>query len=427
MIGRLRLIYLGTVFLTGASVLIVEVAAVRMLAPYFGTSLYVLSSVLTMILLALSLGYYVGGKLSDRLPYHVPLYSIITVAGLTLLLLVLFGQLTMPTIGPIAPLMFGPLIFSLIFFFLPAFLMGIDSPYVIKLLSEHVPIDKRGEVVGATFFWSTAGSITGSLASGFALIPLLGLTESLVLTGVILVAIGIGGGYLIHKINRRYNLPIVNPNSKLFVPAVVVIIMAVVVSYISLQRSSVPYALYERDGYYSNILVFEGLYAGEPARFLKRDINNSSAIFLNRSDLVYGYTRYIKLFDELLPETPERFLMLGGGAYTMPKYILNNSPETMVDVVELEPSLLELSKTFFELPDTDRLSNHIMDARPYLARTDQKYDLVYVDTFSTGHFVPPHLVTIEFFESLKKTMTEEGVLMINFIGNRQSGFDRVVP
>lgn len=426
MLGRLRLIYLGTVFLTGASVLIVEVAAVRMLAPYFGSSLYVLSSVLTIILLALSVGYYVGGRLSDRLPYHIPLYSIITIAGLSLLLLVYFSQLTLPVLGPSAPLMLGPLFFALLFFFLPAFLMGIDSPYVIKLLSEHVPVDHRGQVVGATFFWSTAGSITGSLASGFALIPLLGLTESLVLTGVTLVTVGICGGYLIQKVNRKYNLPIVNQHLKLVVPIILVIITTAVVSFLSLRQSTVPNALYERDGYYSNILVFEGEYAGEPVRFLKRDINNSSAIYLERDGLVYGYSRYIKLFNELLPEPPKRFLMLGGGAYTMPKYILNNSPKTLVDVVELEPSLYEISKIYFELPDSPRLTNHVVDARPYLARTDQKYDLVYVDTFSTGHFVPPHLVTIEFFESIKQSMLEDGILMINFIGNLHAGSDRSV-
>jgi len=81
-----RLFFL-TVFCTGAAVLIVEVSAVRLLAPYYGSSLYVLSSVLSVILFALSVGYYAGGKMADRFPYHIPLYIVITSAGLVLLCL----------------------------------------------------------------------------------------------------------------------------------------------------------------------------------------------------------------------------------------------------------------------------------------------------------------------------------------------------
>ena len=173
----LRVIYLGTVFVTGAGVLIVEVTAVRFLAPYFGASLYVLSSVLTVILLALALGYYAGGRLSDRLPSHQPLYTLITGAGLTLLALTYAALHTLPDLGAIFPLAIGPLVVALLFFFVPAFLLGIDSPYVIRLLTDIEPPERRGGIVGATFFWSTAGSITGSLLAGFVLVPLLGLTE----------------------------------------------------------------------------------------------------------------------------------------------------------------------------------------------------------------------------------------------------------
>ena len=118
-----RFLLFSTVFTTGAAVLIMEVAAVRMLAPYFGSSLYVLSSVLTVVLFALALGYYAGGRLSDRFPYHIPLYGIITLGVFTLLTLTVISLYVLPQSAASVPLLFGPLFYSILFFFLPAFLL----------------------------------------------------------------------------------------------------------------------------------------------------------------------------------------------------------------------------------------------------------------------------------------------------------------
>ncbi|MCA9361623.1 fused MFS/spermidine synthase [Candidatus Kaiserbacteria bacterium] len=423
--NKIKLILLSTVFSTGAGVLIMEVAAVRLLAPYFGSSLYVLSSVLTVVLLALSMGYYYGGKLSDKLPYHLPLYMIITMGGFSLLSLSFCALIFLPSAGPAMPLMVGPLFFSICFFFIPALLLGIDSPYVIKLLSQEVGLEESGGVVGATFFWSTAGSITGSLASGFFLIPTFGLIQTMTATGLFFVLMGVIAGLSVRSLLRQSPNYDKRNDIPLQTPAIIMVTIAISLSYLLMTHTTHANAVYEDDGYYSHIYIYDDELNGRPVRYLKRDVNNSSAIHLDGDDLVYAYTKFAPLFSYLKPDA-KNFLMLGGGSYTIPKAIHASYPEINIDVVEIEPSLFEIAKKYFRLPDTDKITNHINDARVYLQKSDKKYDVIYVDTFSTGHFVPPHLATKEYLELLKNTLNDDGVIIINFIGTRPSTDNRTM-
>jgi spermidine synthase len=150
---------------------------------------------------------------------------------------------------------------------------------------------------------------------------------------------------------------------------------------------------------------------------MKRDTNNSSAIFLNEDDLVYSYSQFVRFYSELKPDA-KNFLMLGGGAYTIPRKVNQIDPDIQIDVVEIEPSLYELAIQYFDLPVTEKITNHSMDARVYLARTEEKYDVVFVDAYSTGFFVPSHLVTQEFFRLLKTRLNDDALVMINFIGTQ---------
>jgi Predicted spermidine synthase with an N-terminal membrane domain len=193
-----RLIFFATIFITGAAVLIFEVAAVRALSPYFGASIYVISSVLTVILAALSLGYYFGGRLADRRPEPGVLYIIIGMSGLVMNGLFYLSLHLFPIAGSVLPITFGPLILAAVFFLMPAFLLGIDSPFVIKLLTTN-DTEHNGAVVGSTFFWSTIGSIVGSLISGFVLIPYLGLDYTFVGTATFLSFISLCAAWVIRR------------------------------------------------------------------------------------------------------------------------------------------------------------------------------------------------------------------------------------
>lgn len=141
----------AVVFITGGCVLVLEVTATRVLSPYFGNTIYTVSSILGVILAALSLGYYFGGILSDRRPVSKWFYAIISVSGLSVIFLELIIIFVLPFLGNSLSLVYGPLVTSAILFFLPALLLGTLSPYAIKLQSQNFPEAGIGAISGKFF------------------------------------------------------------------------------------------------------------------------------------------------------------------------------------------------------------------------------------------------------------------------------------
>lgn len=409
-----RFILFGTIFVTGAAVLIFEVAAVRALSPYFGSSIYVVSSVLTIILAALSLGYYFGGRLADKRPEVGILYIVIGLSGLIMNVLFYFSQHIFPIAGHLLPITYGPLILSAIFFLIPAFLLGIDSPFVIKLLTKKDAEEHNGAIVGSTFFWSTVGSIVGSLISGFVLIPYLGLKLTFVGTASLLSLLSIGALYTL-KQTPSFNVGAQQLRFVLFITIISLLVAGLVLndSYLTTKPGTL---LYETDGFYSNIQVWERQDEdNHTIRTLYRETNSASSIMTGTTTFVYRYSEYARAH-RYLQETTDTYLLIGGGAYTLPRTLLAEEPNLHMDVVEIEPQLYQLAREYFELPDSDRLTNYPMDARIFLNTTDKKYDVIFADAFQSGHFIPPHLITQEFFQTVKNHLTEDGVFMANVIG-----------
>jgi len=179
-----------SVFITGACVLIIEVVAVRVLSPHYGNTIFTVSSVISVILAALSIGYYAGGKFADRHPSLRWFFGIILVSGLVVLIIHFLGTIILPILSTSLSLVSGPLVSSLLLFLAPAILLGTLSPYAIKLQSVQVPEQGVGSVSGKIFFWSTLGSIIGSLLAGFVLIPNFGIDYIFITTGVVLFLLG---------------------------------------------------------------------------------------------------------------------------------------------------------------------------------------------------------------------------------------------
>src|SRR6266852_3857143 len=184
-----------SVTLAGMAVLIIEITAIRMLAPFFGNSIFTISSVIGIILAALGLGYYLGGSLADRKPSAAWFFSLIVVAGFSVLLLQFLNAVVLPGIAYKLSLIDGPLIVSFLMFFLPAMFLAMLSPFAIALLHAREADKGVGNASGLVFFWSTLGSIAGSLATGFLLIPHWGIGNIIAGTGSGLVVLG-GAGLL---------------------------------------------------------------------------------------------------------------------------------------------------------------------------------------------------------------------------------------
>jgi spermidine synthase len=410
----LRKLFFITVFLTGAAVLIFEVTAVRALSPHFGTSIYVVSSVLTTILAALSLGYYFGGRLADKFPDIRLLYLIIGFSGLLMNLLYLLSLYFFPYANQLFPITYGPLVLSIFFYFTPAFLLGIDSPFVIKLLTKTGDDSHNGAVVGSVFFWSTVGSITGSLASGFLLIPFIGVKLTFVITATALSLFACIAYLYAYQETKDFT-----PRLTLlwiFSITIVSVTLATIIIRSLPVSAKISTLLHQSDGYYSQIEIREYRpSSSEVFRILHRDINNSSAIQLGTTTFAFVYPEYARAY-RYLQEDTEDLLMIGGGAYTIPRTLLLEDPNLHIDVVEIEPSLYELAQQYFELPDSPRLQNFATDARTFIQTVDKEYDFIFVDAFQSGHFIPTHLSTTEFFGDIRDILSPDGVLVINLIG-----------
>ena len=395
---------LFSVFVTGAAVLIIEVTAVRILSPYFGNTIFTVSSVISVILAALSLGYYVGGRLADRYPSLNFFYGIIFAGGLSIIFLRLLISLFLPTLGYGLSLVNGPLISALLLFFLPSFLLGTLSPFAIKLQKLALPDEGIGKVSGQVFFWSTFGSIFGSLFSGFALIPQFGVNQIIIGVGAFLMALSI------------IALLVLGISQKLIIKLILVMAIGIglIISLSSLTTKT--NALYSHDGVYEKLIIFDSEFNGRPVRFFQQDRSNSGAMFLDSDELVYDYTKYYTLYQVFKPKIKES-LIIGGGAYSIPKAILDELPDVNVDVAEIEPSLFDLGGKFFKVPDSKRLKNYLEDGRRFLHDVNKKYDLIISDVYYSLYSIPAHFTTEEFFKIVKDKLENEGIFIANLIGD----------
>ncbi|OGK09333.1 hypothetical protein A2767_03820 [Candidatus Roizmanbacteria bacterium RIFCSPHIGHO2_01_FULL_35_10] len=396
-----RYFLLTAIFITGAAVLIVEITATRILSPYFGNTLYTFSSVIGVVLTALSLGYYIGGVYSDKYPTQKLFFSIIILSGFSTLILRVLMSFLLPILGKSFTIISGPLITSTVLFFIPSFLLGMLSPYAVKLRQMSFPKEGVGRAAGEVFFWSTLGSIGGSIGAGFFLIPSFGLNQ--IINGVALVLFFLGFIGLIDSGEK---------NKKIILFLIVIFGLFTLIANVQVEKNF----LYSKDGVYEKISIYDGFFEGRRTRFFQQDRSSSGAMFLDSDELVYDYTKYYALY-KLSKKNPNNVLILGGGAYSIPKAVLKELPHASVDIVEIEPSLYDLAKKYFRLKKTDRLKNYVEDGRRFMFNSNDKYDLIFSDVYYSLYSVPVHFTTKEFFLLAKKKLSSDGIFIANFIGN----------
>ncbi|NOZ68812.1 MAG: hypothetical protein GXP46_06115 [Deferribacteres bacterium] len=390
-------------FVTGAAVLIVEVTATRILAPYFGNTIYTFSSIIGVILSALSLGYYSGGKLADRRPSGMWFFGVIFAGGMSVLLLQILALTVLPAWGYELSIVSGPLILSVLLFFMPAFLLGILSPFAVRLQSGLMPGEGIGSISGKVFFWSTLGSISGSLLAGFVLIPRFGVGSIVVGVGITLVVTGLTG---MRSAGLRARTGIV----LILVAAAV----AGAVYWISSVMTKVG-VIYERDGVYTRLTVYDREFNGRWIRYLLQDRSASGALFLDSGETAFDYLRYYALAG-LFREKVENVLVIGGGTYVLAALLAEGFPGANVDVSEIEPSLFNIGEKFFRVSKNPRIRNYIKDGRRFLHDSGKKYDVIFSDVYFSMT-IPPHFATEEFFRLARDRLTGNGVFIGNFIGD----------
>ena len=280
--------------------------------------------------------------------------------------------------------------------------MGLLSPFAIALQQRASKHQGVGTTAGEMFFFSTVGSIAGSLAAGFVLIPFFGIDAIVIGVGIILFLLGL--------------LPLVLLGLDRSITIGAILVAGGVLALCALSTVPSRGIVYNRDGLYEKIVISDGLLNNRPTRFLQQDTSNSAAIYLDGDDLTYAYSKYYALHELFVP-TVQRALVMGGGAYSIPKALLHDFPRANVDVSEIEPSLVPLAKQYFGLQDNPRLTHYIEDGRRMLHDTDHRYDLIFSDVYHSLYSIPSHMTTVEAMRLVRDRLNPGGVFMANLIGS----------
>lgn len=388
-----------TVFICGAVVMVFELVGSRVLGPYLGASTFVWTSLIGVILGSLSLGYYIGGKMADKKANLTTLSLIILLAALGIFLTIISKNILLGFLQIyISNIKTSSVLASIILFFPTSFLMGIVSPYTVKL--KIASLNTSGSTVGNLYALSTIGSITGTFLAGFYLIPTFGTNKLLIILSVILIANSI---LLSLKHLTKIKLSIL----------LVFIISWIIIG--GLQTAFAKNGFTDTDTEYNRVWIFPYLdhATNKPTRIMRINDESSSAMFLDDDNLVFEYTKYYRLASHFNPNFKST-LMIGGGAYSYPKYYIKNFPSSTIDVVEIDPKLTDLAKSYFRLTDNPNLKIYNEDGRTYLNKNTKKYDVIFCDAFKSKY--PPYqLSTKEAMQKEFDALNDNGIVILNII------------
>ena len=380
------------IFIAGASIMSLEIMNSRILAPYFGNSLYVWGSLIGVVLSGLSIGYYYGGRKADINPKYsyfciillgAGLYSILTTFGST----TIFSFVLSTNLGE----RFSPLLASTLILGVPSILLGMVSPYAIKLTTKKIEI--IGKSTGNLYSLSTLGSIFGTFLTTFYLIPETSLTANLYGVSIVLIATSLFGLTLMIK------------------PFAVLSIFICVLLIFTPQSNSFG-IVEKRDTLYHRLIVTDDNLSS--IRTLILDNNFHSAMDLKDTDrVVYLYTGLFHLGFAYNPDIID-VLFIGGGGFSGPKRFLQDYSNVKIDVVEIDPDVIDISKLYFNVSEDPRMNIYVNDGRVFLRTTDQIYDLIVLDAYGKT-YVPFHLMTKEFHQLISDHLSDNGVLVFNII------------
>lgn len=396
----------GLGFFSGAAVMIVEFAGNRLLSPGFGNSLYTWTGLIGVILVALSCGDYLGGWLVDRVPRFSLLPLMFGIAGL--LTAAVPGLLKFFPSFERLDLVTGPVFVSLALFFLPGLVLATITPVSIRLLSRARGDEHIGQSAGTVGMAAALGSFAGTLATSYVLIPRFGVRQIFVVLGVTLCVLAIVLVLSSARTRRK--------------SAVLLAIACIGFGTAAWSGKEPPLpegVVFAKDTFYHRITVHESG-AGTPhaRRMLYLDSTAEGAQTIPGGELVFAYQHYWRLAEVFCPQL-DRAVFLGAGAFGMPEELSARFPAARVSVVEIDPEVIAVGRQFFRLNEFSRVEAIAADARRYLRTSPERFDFIFGDAYNGVQFIPPHLVTREFFGEVRERLKPGGVFVMNLIGAAQ--------
>jgi spermidine synthase len=394
-------------FLAGMLVMSYELLASRMIAPQLGNSIYTWSAVIAMVLAGATLGAGLGGWIRRDtaialLPYSY-LCAALTIAGIwfaqpLLRIVIASSDAGLPALS---------IVVAAGMTFLQATMLSFGGPVYIALITDSV--EHVGRRYSALAIAGSLGSIAGVFLGGFFFIPIIGLANSIRIIVVLCLLMAAG------------TLALVRGRTRV---TLALLLCATVLVPSFARESGSTNALYARESPYYHIHVHDAPIRGSTsARWLFLDFDSHSVE-------TYGvplgaYTEIAHLVPLIRPDTSDA-LVLGAGAYSIPKFLAEDFPEGSVEVIEIDPTLEEVGRTYFGTGEYPTITTRVGDPRYLLPKGNTQYDVVFNDIFNSFISVPSHVVTREFLEEIKRHLRADGIYFVNFIATGEGEGLKVV-
>lgn len=388
-----------TAFVSGFVLMVYELAGARILAPSIGSSTYVWTSVIGIIIAALSLGYWTGGKIADKRGYLIDVARLCLAVGLMIAYtLIMYVSVLDWVSRDLTDPRWQGVVASFMLFAPTSFLLGMLSPYLAKLNVRS--LKTSGSSIASLSALNSVGGITGTFVAGFILFGYIGSHETLAILAVMMV----GLSWLVG--------PRIQWKQRTALSAAIIMMVALPLPTAHGLQIDTPSAHYT---------ILETTIEGKKARGLATGPDAmQSGIYTDDPDqLVFWYTQQL---DAVVAATEKRdtILVLGGGALTLPQHLAKKYPGSSIDVVEIDPKLADISREHFNYLDPANINLIFDDARTYVNKTSKQYDIVLVDVYGDSH-VPFSLMTREYGDRINAIVKEHGIVAANMIAGMESG------
>ncbi|MDP3520237.1 MAG: fused MFS/spermidine synthase [Hydrogenophaga sp.] len=387
------------VFAVGAGTLGSEIAAARLLAPWFGASTIVWANTIAIVLVALSIGYAIGGRFADKDPRPAGLAKIVLIAS-ALLAVVPFisGPFLRQAVKAVdqlsAATFLGSLVGVGVLLAVPLLMLGMVSPYAVRLSVDSVA--DAGRTAGRLSAIATVGSLTGTFLASLLLIPVVGTRRTFLLFAAAMALAAIP-----HLVRGRLLAAVV--------PVTILALVALPTGTLKAAEAGKK-VIWEKETEYQYARVVEN---ESGKRSLELNEGHAVHSVYTEGDWLTG-----NYWDELLTlslagesSPPSSVAILGNAAGTTARAIGHYFPETRVDAVEIDGDITEVGRELFDLRGP-RLRTFTADARPWLQARDDKYDAIMVDAYRQP-YIPFYLATREFFALVREHLNPGGLVIIN--------------
>ena len=418
LLNKKAFLYLSE-FISGTAVMGIEIAANRLLAPYLSSSQVVLTIITGVVLIAMSIGNVLGGKLSDKYKDIRYLYIFTLIAGAYVILIPFIGKYVIGGIAILFALfvnggliIYTTIISCLLLIAPPLLLLGMVTPSLIKFTMGNV---SSGKIIGSLEALNTTGSIIGTFIPTFLTIPYIGTLYTFVIFGSLLITLSlvfiITGFIYNHMDGIKPRKPKIIKESILIFLSLLVMILSLIVGKSHKISLSSGYEIYEGESMYNYLRVEET----ESSYYFSTNVLFGIQSMMNKDKTLTGMYYDYCLAAPYMAHSKDKdkidVLILGNGTGTyatlMKKYI---DTESDIVGIEIDQRIIDLSYEYFMM-DED-IEVHADDGRSYLSRDKNKYDVIMVDAYSSIS-APFQMTTVEFFRLVKEHLTDDGVMVMN--------------